>query len=256
VHKDEQRLLAVLDRPAPRATGTGAARARLGGLALTLAAVAAAAWYWNGRGPEPAPAAPAGRAQPPGSLWGDPRLGTGGGEPAATVPAEAPAAAVAAPAGKGVFRFDADGKLILDGDTRYGIERLLALHDGADLERELQAQLEGVPPAAAAQARQLIERYQSYVDAQKGSYAPGSAPLVPAQGLAELDGLIALRTAYFGEAAARRLFGADEAVARRLLELMRDDPLPNAPMADKAQRAQARLDEEIAQGRFRVGGGS
>ena len=40
------------------------------------------------------------------------------------------------------------------------------------------------------------------------------------------------------------------AVARRLLELMREDPVPDAPMEDKAVRAQARYDAE------REGGGA
>ena len=46
------------------------------------------------------------------------------------------------------------------------------------------------------------------------------------------------------------MFGDEDAVAKRLLELMREDPVPDAPMEIKAMRAQARYDAE------REGGGA
>jgi hypothetical protein len=143
-----------------------------------------------------------------------------------------------------LFRLDATGQLVLDERTRLGVESLVALTAPEQMPGALETHLAGLPPKAAAAAREFVGRYEGYVDAQKRSYPPGQAPLVPEEGLAELAGLQALRVSYFGREAAQRMFGEEDAFAQRLLELMREDPVPDAPMEDKAVRAQARFDVE------------
>ena len=92
------------------------------------------------------------------------------------------------------------------------------------------------------EALDLVERYNGYQAAQKLSFAPGNAPLVPEEALAELDGLHALRVSYFGQEGAQSLFGKEEGIARQLLEWMREDNAPGLSMEQRAMRAQARYD--------------
>ncbi|MCU0956433.1 MAG: lipase chaperone family protein [Hydrogenophaga sp.] len=229
---------------------------RLGWVAVVLVAVSVAGIAWRGEhGPEAIePPASAGGPRADVRWWGNAELGTAP-EPVMAVPAPVtvppPATAMVS---DGLFRLDERGQLQLDERTRLGVERLLALHDPVQLEQQLDRHLAGLPPPAGAAARQLVQQYAGYADAQKRSYPPGHAPLVAEEGLAELDGLQALRVSYFGSEAARRMFAEEDAIARRLLELMRDDPVPHASMEDKAMRAQVRLDEEMASGRFRPAG--
>ncbi|RZJ09277.1 MAG: hypothetical protein EOP39_11840 [Rubrivivax sp.] len=149
----------------------------------------------------------------------------------------------AAPAGKG-FRADAQGGLVVDAPMRLRAEELLGLHEGADLAAHVDAELAALPAAAAARARELIAQLDAYQLAQRATFPPGEAPLVPEEGLAQLDTLRAMRTSHFGAEAARRMFGEDEAVARRLLELMRDESDASLSMEQKAMRAQAKYDLE------------
>jgi lipase chaperone LimK len=67
---------------------------------------------------------------------------------------------------------------------------------------------------------------------------------VPEEGLAQLNAMQALRVSHLGAEAARQLYGEDDAVARRLLELMRDETDTSLSMEQKAMRAQARYDLE------------
>ncbi len=183
--------------------------------------------------------------------WSHPSLGTHE-EPkveealVAEAPEPAPPA-IQAPK-ESLFQLEATGKLALDEHTRLGVESLVALTAPEQMHTALEAHVQGLPPEAAAAARKFVEQYMGYVDAQKSTYPPGRAPLVPEEGLAELAGLQALRESYFGREAAQRMYGEEDAVARRLLELMREDPIPDAPMEIKAMRAQARYDAEYQGG--------
>ncbi|SEL40058.1 lipase chaperone protein [Roseateles sp. YR242] len=154
------------------------------------------------------------------------------GEPAVTAGASRP------------FRADANGRLVVDQPMRLQIESLLALNNGPGLAAALESDLAGLPPAAAARARELLAQYQAYQDAQRQSFPPGQAPLLPEEGLAQLNALQALRATYLGSDNARQMFAEDDAVARRLLELMREDTSTSISMAEKAVRAQARYDSE------------
>ncbi|TXC66993.1 hypothetical protein FSC37_18165 [Piscinibacter aquaticus] len=160
----------------------------------------------------------------------------------APVPASAPQPPVLR--GEGVFRFDAQGRLVLDPGTRQRLESLLALHAGDALDRRVESELASLPAAAAARARELVAQFEAYGTAQRAAYPPGQAPLVPEEGLAQLAGLQALRASHFGAEAARQMFEQDDAVARRLLELMRDDAAATLSMEEKAVRALGRFDIE------------
>ena len=249
---DDQRLLALLGRvqSAPDRPPVAGRRPVLYGLAMV---VAVAAGFWGlAQRESDAPAVHGGAsANPPGKndmrWWNHPTLGTHEtpqADQARAVEAIAVAEQVTPPSKGDLFRIDAAGQLALDERTRLGLESLVALTAPEQMQDALEAHVKGLPPKAAAAARELVGRYEGYADAQKTSYPPGRAPLVPEEGLAELAGLQALRESYFGREAAQRMFGEEDAVAQRLLELMREDPVPDAPMEDKAVRAQARYDAE------------
>lgn len=142
------------------------------------------------------------------------------------------------------FRVDARGQLVTDQTMRLELESLLALQQGAAQTAALDAQLAGLPASAAAQARQLLSQLASYQEAQRQAFPPDQAPLLPEEGLAQLAALQSLRATYLGAEPARQMFAQDDAVSRRLLELMREDPSPNLSMSEKAVRAQARYDVE------------
>lgn len=146
------------------------------------------------------------------------------------------------PGSSKTFEVDASGKLVRNEQTRLSVEALVALTPPDQLRAVALAQVQDLPAAAAVEALDLVERYNGYQAAQKLSFAPGNAPLVPEEALAELDGLHALRVSYFGKEGAQSLFGKEEGIARQLLEWMREDNAPGLSMEQRATRAQARYD--------------
>ena len=146
------------------------------------------------------------------------------------------------PGDNNAFEVDASGKLVRNEQARLHVEALVALTPPGQLREVALAQVQDLPAAAAVEALDLIERYSGSQAAQKLAFAPGNAPLVPEEALAELDGLHALRVSYFGREGAQSLFGKEEAVARQLLEWMREDNAPGLSMEQRAVRAQARYD--------------
>jgi hypothetical protein len=156
-----------------------------------------------------------------------------------------PPAVVQTPANdERAFRIDGKGRLVLDERTRLAVEKLVGLNGPESLPALVGEQTSGLPAEAAAQARDLVERYGAYESARRATFEPGTAPMVPEEGLAELAATRALRASYFGQDAAQRLFGAEEAVSKRLLEMMRDDRAANLTIEQKAIRAQARYSLE------------
>lgn len=142
------------------------------------------------------------------------------------------------------FRTDDKGRLVLDERTRLAVEKLVGLNGPESLPALVAQETSGLPAEAAAQASDLVERYGAYESARRGTFQPGTAPMVPEEGLAELAATSALRASYFGQDAAKRLFGAEEAVSKRLLEMMREDRAANLTIEQKAIRAQARYSLE------------
>lgn len=222
-----------------------------GRLALALLAVLAAGLVWlavsrpaattdapSASIPNTAPAAAVSLASQPTAAVA--------ASPVAGVAASAPPVRPAARSAGGVFESDAAGRLLVDERTRLAVESLVALNAADALPRLMEAEVQGLPPSAAAAAHELVQRFEGYQAAQRTAFPPGQAPLVPQEGLAELDAVVALRSSYFGADAARRMFGADEAVARRLLQLMAEERNTTLSMEQKATRAQQRFDQERA----------
>lgn len=240
--------------PLPPAPHRHRRRALIVGLAVAAAA-ALLAWLAT-----PPPAAPDGStaAQTPFPWARTPQpdhpeapppaqAATASAPPAVTPPVPVAAAAAMTQAEQrtgAVFRTDAQGRLQLDAGTRHRVEALLALHDGEALQARTEAELAPLPAPAAARARELLAQMQAYQAAQFTNFPPDQAPLVPEEGLAQLAALQGLRASHFGAEAAQQLFGEDDAVTRRLLELMRDERSAMLSMAQKATRAQARYDIE------------
>lgn len=230
---------ALAPRPMP-APPRGRSTRLLGGLAVALL-TAASLWWLKAGAPAPAPQPAVAPAAASAQWWNTPSPTADTRPP----PSAAGAAdGVRAVPGERSFEALADGQLRLDARTQVKLEQLVALTAPDELAEVLEGQLQGLPATAATAARDLVQRYQAYVQAQKTAPLADREPDSPEAALAELDGLRALRQTHFGPDAAQRLFGDDEQVARRLLELMRDDPVPGASMDDKAQRAQARYDAE------------
>jgi hypothetical protein len=142
----------------------------------------------------------------------------------------------------GTFRIDHAGKLILDEQTRLNMEALFARTAPADLPKVLDEITRGLPPAAAMEASALLDRYQNYSKSQRQAYPPGAAPATEEAALAELDGLHGLRVAHFGSDVAYALYGAEEALTRSLIELMRLEKDQSLTMEEKAARAQQLYD--------------
>lgn len=224
---------------------------RMGGpklwvVAVALVLVAGVAYLLQDHGvPAAAPVA----LQPgSGAAGGAPVAGVAGAA-AVAEPRGADLAAVAGlasvapePGDNNAFEVDASGKLVRNEQVRLHVEALVALTPPGQLREVALAQVQDLPAAAAVEALDLIERYNGYQAAQKLAFAPGNAPLVPEEALAELDGLHALRVSYFGREGAQSLFGKEEAAARQLLEWMRQDNAPGLSMEQRAVRAQARYD--------------
>lgn len=218
-----------LHAPSPDPQATPAAASAGGGSA-------AFPWAATPAGPVPPDAVPAPvavAAQAPAS-----------GQVAPAMPAVPPPAGPGAAGQRGVFRTDAQGRLLVDAPMRQRVEHLLALHDGEALATRLEAELAGLPAPAAARARALVDQFQAYQAAQRASFPPGQAPLVPEEGLAQLAALQAMRASHFGAEAARQMYAEDDAVTQRLLTLMRDERSTLLSMEQKAMRAQARFDVE------------
>jgi lipase chaperone LimK len=154
----------------------------------------------------------------------------------------APAATTSTTDPTGTFRTDDTGQLIIDEQTRLNMEALFARTGPADLTKMQEEITRALPPAAAAEASALLDRYQNYSKAQRQSYPPGVAPATEEAALAELDGLHALRVAHFGSEIAHSLYGAEEALTRSLIELMRLEKDQSLTLEEKAARAQQLYD--------------
>jgi len=153
--------------------------------------------------------------------------------------------------GKNPFRVDASGQLVLDEQTRLNMEALFAQTDRADLADAQRSATAKLPPAAAAEAAVLLERYDNYSQDQRQSYPPGVAPVTEEAALAELEGLHALRVAHFGPEVATAFYATEEQLTRSLLDLMRLEKDQSLTLQEKAERAQKLHDEIEARQRSR-----
>lgn len=225
---------------ADRRRGATTGRTLVGAVFLGLAAIGI--WWWLDEEPETVtPVAVMNMPSPAAVPWG-----TAAGEGQSVVRQRSPVADALdqsrVPEADRTFVADSQGQLRLDQRTRNKVEALVALNHGDDLAAAIDEVVAGLPRQAALRARELVQQYQAYGQAQRQAIEPGVVPDSPAAALAQLDTLHRLREQHFGREAARRLYGEEEALSRRLLELMQADPDPNASMGEKAERAQARYD--------------
>lgn len=223
-------------------------RSYISAVLLTAAVAVAVLWWWRTDVPrsteshasknEPAPAvsAKAEQAQATRAAAGEAEV-----SPAPTPPPEQSESPAKTDPEK-PFRVDHTGKLVLDEQTRLNMEALFAQSDAAGLLEAQQKITQQLPPAAAAEAAALLERYDNYSKAQRQAYPPGVAPATEEAALAELEGLHALRVAHFGAATAKALYGKEEALTRSLIDLMRLEKDQSLTMEEKAARAQYMYD--------------
>lgn len=139
------------------------------------------------------------------------------------------------------FRADVSGALTLDADTVVTLEQLVAFSTpeqfGA-LAREAAASL---PPTLQAQALDLAQRFDRYQEAVRQRIQSAQAPTTVDEMARDLQALQVMRHDHFGAQAALQLFGDQEAVTARLIELMTQDTQVDAPLEERAMRAQARF---------------
>lgn len=141
------------------------------------------------------------------------------------------------------FAADGKGRLVLNADTHANLEKLLLEEDPAARQATLERIASKLPAQAASELKVLLNQFQQYSKALPHTLPPDQAPQTEAEGLKLLDKLHALRVSYFGAEAAQSMFGAEEATTRQLLALMAAENDPSLSVQQKAERAQALLQQ-------------
>lgn len=139
------------------------------------------------------------------------------------------------------FRADASGALTLDADTVVTLEQLVAFSTPEQFGALAREAAAGLPPALQAQALDLAQRFERYQEAVRQRIQSAQAPSTVDEMARDLQALQVMRHDHFGAQAALQLFGDQEAVTARLIELMTQDTQVDAPLEERAMRAQARF---------------
>lgn len=139
-----------------------------------------------------------------------------------------------------IFAVNSRGHLALNADTQNNLEKLLLQDTPEAIQTQLQEISRDLPKEAANQLKTLVGQFQQYTTALSQSIPAGDVPANEQESIALLDRLHALQVSYLGADTARALFGEDEATARQLIALMRNEN-PNLTMEQKAERAQEAL---------------
>lgn len=139
------------------------------------------------------------------------------------------------------FRTDASGALMLDADTVVTLEQLVAFSTPDQLTALAREAAAGLSPGLQAQALELAQRFDRYQEAVRQRIQSEQAPTTVDDMARDLQALQVMRHDHFGAQAALLMFGDQEAVTARLIELMRQDTLVETPLEERAMRAQARL---------------
>jgi hypothetical protein len=160
------------------------------------------------------------------------------GAPSATAP---PEGTVPGPQNQqgALFKTDSSGRLIPDEQARLEIEKLVALNSPAELQQKVQELAQTLPPPAAQQLPDLVDRYRDYTVAQRQAVPPDTAPANEQDALTMLETMHALRVQYFGKEVAEGFFAAEEAKQRQLIELMRLQNDQSLTIQERAEKAQA-----------------
>ena len=244
-----------------------------GGLVIALAIAAvvltAVLLYPSFRGEEPAEVTEAGTSEQPEqapvvSEAAPAREEAGTQQTTARTAAAAPtiptpAADVNADPTKITFKANPKGRLVTDENARLNLEKLLALYSPAERQQKLDELSATLPPAAARDLNDMMERYINFDAAQKQTFPPGQEVASSEEILNMIDGMHNLRVQYFGADAAEGFFGKDERMQRELHQLIANEKDDSMTMEEKAERAQAiwasQMPEtaaEIATGRKRT----
>jgi hypothetical protein len=139
------------------------------------------------------------------------------------------------------FRSDASGALSLDADTVVTLEQLVAFSTPEQFLALVREASAGLSPALQAQAMDLAQRFDRYQAAVRGRIQSAQTPATVDDLARDLQALQVLRHEHFGAQAALQLFGDQEAVTARLIELMTLDTQADASLEERALRAQARF---------------
>ena len=142
------------------------------------------------------------------------------------------------------FRADAQGQLVLDASTQRTLEQVHAFNGPEDLAHAAEDAAGTLPEKARRQAVELTQQYARYESTLRLAVNPAQAPDSVDEMAAQFKAMQALRQEQFGDGAAKRLFGEQEAITARLIQLMQEDAEPQASLEDKAARAQAKLSAE------------
>jgi hypothetical protein len=121
------------------------------------------------------------------------------------------------------FGFDLTptGELVIDADTRGVVEAVSAVADVSELHEITDHLQRTLPAAAGASAADLVERYYHYRIALEEQLRGDEMAELPQDPSIRLEGLQALRVAFFGAELAAQWFGPDEALSREVIA--RDD---------------------------------
>jgi hypothetical protein len=109
--------------------------------------------------------------------------------------------------------FDASGHLVKNVRLRDEIERLLS-SDPGDLEQSKQDLVASLPPAAAQQMLEMVDRFVNYRAALRQALPESPQAMSEQDALTMLETVHALRVTYFGPELTEVLFGAEEALGR------------------------------------------
>ncbi len=139
------------------------------------------------------------------------------------------------------FRVDAAGSLVLDANTVVTLEQLIAFSTPEQFPALVREAAAGLPAAQQAQALELAQQFDRYQEAVRQRVQPDQAPLTVDDMARDLQALQVMRHDHFGAQAALQLFGDQEAITARLIELMTQDTQADAPLEERAIRAQSRL---------------
>jgi hypothetical protein len=143
------------------------------------------------------------------------------------------------------FQADDNGRLVNSERARLNLEKLYALYTPAERQQKLEELQATLPPAAARDLADMLERYINYDAAQRQTFPPGNDLSSPEEGLNVIDGMHNLRVQYFGADAANSMYGKEEKVQRELLRLMSLEKDGSLTIEEKAERAQAMYQNQM-----------
>jgi hypothetical protein len=133
------------------------------------------------------------------------------------------------------FRASPQGRLVVDTQTRNDVERMAALFAQDNGLQRLELLSADLPVQARHELRDLYQRYLQYDQSLRQAIPPGQGTLEDA--VKQQQTLHELRQQYFGQDA-EAMFGAEEATAAQLLDLMRRQTDPKSSLEDRAAQAQ------------------